>query len=291
MKTEITELLGIEYPIIQGGMAWVAEYHLAAAVSEAGGLGIIGAASAPPEWVRDQIQKAKKMTDKPFGVNIMLMSPYADEIAKVIVEEKVKVVTTGAGSPEKYMQMWKEADVKVIPIAVIIMLFAIPYCATQSFLVNYAQIKHLGISVSMFFPVYAIVLMVLRLTLKKWFDRWSFRTFLIGGLVCASLSIIFLAVMENNAEMLMAAAFMAGGYGIMCSVCQSNAILVAGKGRRGLANSTYYMGLDLGMTLGPVIGGMLMGNISVKWFYPDLLVTIPLCFLVYVVMKIKRQKY
>ena len=143
----------------------------------------------------------------------------------------------------------------------------------------------------MFFPVYAIVLMVLRLTLKKWFDRWSFRTFLIGGLVCASLSIIFLAVMENNAEMLMAAAFMAGGYGIMCSVCQSNAILVAGKGRRGLANSTYYMGLDLGMTLGPVIGGMLMGNISVKWFYPDLLVTIPLCFLVYVVMKIKRQKY
>ena len=101
MKTEITELLGIEYPIIQGGMAWVAEYHLAAAVSEAGGLGIIGAASAPPEWVRDQIQKAKKMTDKPFGVNIMLMSPYADEIAKVIVEEKVKVVTTGAGSPEK----------------------------------------------------------------------------------------------------------------------------------------------------------------------------------------------
>ncbi len=183
------------------------------------------------------------------------------------------------------------ADVKVIPIAVIIMLFAIPYCATQSFLVNYAQIKHLGISVSMFFPVYAIVLMVLRLTLKKWFDRWSFRTFLIGGLVCASLSIIFLAVMGNNAEMLMAAAFMAGGYGIMCSVCQSNAILVAGKGRRGLANSTYYMGLDLGMTLGPVIGGMLMGNISVKWFYPDLLVTIPLCFLVYVVMKIKRQKY
>ena len=116
MKTEITELLGIEYPIIQGGMAWVAEYHLAAAVSEAGGLGIIGAASAPPEWVRDQIQKAKKMTDKPFGVNIMLMSPYADEIAKVIVEEKVKVVTTGAGSPEKYMQMWKEADVKVIPV-------------------------------------------------------------------------------------------------------------------------------------------------------------------------------
>lgn len=116
MKTEITELLGIEYPIIQGGMAWVAEYHLAAAVSEAGGLGLIGAASAPAEWVREQVRKARRLTDKPFGVNIMLMSPYADEVAKVIVEEGVKVVTTGAGNPEKYMKMWKEAGVKVIPV-------------------------------------------------------------------------------------------------------------------------------------------------------------------------------
>ena len=87
MQTEVTKLLGIEYPIIQGGMAWVAEYHLAAAVSEAGGLGLIGAASAPAEWVRDQIREAKKLTDKPFGVNIMLMSPYADEVAKVVAEE------------------------------------------------------------------------------------------------------------------------------------------------------------------------------------------------------------
>lgn len=116
MKTEVTELLGIEYPIIQGGMAWVAEYHLAAGVSNAGGLGLIGAASAPAEWVREQIREAKKLTDKPFGVNIMLMSPYADEVAKVIVEEGVKVVTTGAGNPEKYMEMWKEAGVKVIPV-------------------------------------------------------------------------------------------------------------------------------------------------------------------------------
>lgn len=182
-------------------------------------------------------------------------------------------------------------DVKVIPIAIIIMLFAIPYCATQSFLVNYAQVKHLGISVSLFFPVYAMVLMILRLTLKKWFDRWSFRIFLVGGLLCAFLSIMFLAVMDNNAEMLMAAAFMAGGYGIMCSVCQSNAILVAGKSRRGLANSTYYMGLDLGMTLGPMIGGILMGNIDIKWFYPDFLLTIPLCFVTYLIMRAKRVKH
>lgn len=116
MKTELTELLGTEYPIIQGGMAWVAEYHLAAAVSEAGGLGLIGAANAPADWVRDQVRQVKKLTDKPFGVNIMLMSPYADEVAKVIVEEGVPVVTTGAGDPEKYMKMWKDAGVKIIPV-------------------------------------------------------------------------------------------------------------------------------------------------------------------------------
>ena len=116
MKTEITKLLGIEYPIIQGGMAWVAEYHLAAAVSNAGGLGIIAAGAAPAEWVREQIREAKKLTDKPFGVNIMLMNPSADDIAKVVVEEGVKVVTTGAGNPEKYMKEWKEAGIKVIPV-------------------------------------------------------------------------------------------------------------------------------------------------------------------------------
>ena len=116
MQTEVTRLLGIKVPVIQGGMAWVAEYHLAAAVSNAGGLGLIGAASAPAEWVRDQIRKAKELTDRPFGVNIMLMSPYAEEVAQVVVEEGVKVVTTGAGNPEKYMEMWKKAGVKVIPV-------------------------------------------------------------------------------------------------------------------------------------------------------------------------------
>ena len=116
MKTEITELLGIRYPIIQGGMAWVADYHLAAAVSNAGGLGLIGSGGAPAEWVREQVREAKKLTDQPFGVNLMLMNPEADQIAKVLVEEGVAVVTTGAGSPEKYMSMWKEAGMKVIPV-------------------------------------------------------------------------------------------------------------------------------------------------------------------------------
>ncbi|OYP56229.1 nitronate monooxygenase [Lachnotalea glycerini] len=116
MKTRVTELLGIEYPIIQGGMAWVAEHNLAAAVSKAGGFGLIGAANAPVDVVRMEIRKAKEITDKPFGVNIMLLSPYAEDIARIVVEEGVSAVTTGAGNPEKYMDMWKTAGIKVIPV-------------------------------------------------------------------------------------------------------------------------------------------------------------------------------
>lgn len=116
MKTKITELLQIQYPILQGGMAWVAEHNLAAAVSNAGGLGIIGAGNAPADFVREQIRQTKEMTDSPFGVNVMLLSPFADEVAQVIAEEGVKVVTTGAGNPGKYMELWKNAGCKVIPV-------------------------------------------------------------------------------------------------------------------------------------------------------------------------------
>lgn len=116
MRTKLTQLLGIQHPIIQGGMAWVAEHHLAAAVSEAGGLGIIGAANAPAEWVREQIRETKKLTDKPFGVNIMLMSPHAQAVAEAVAEEGVAVVTTGAGNPEQYMALWKEKGIQVIPV-------------------------------------------------------------------------------------------------------------------------------------------------------------------------------
>ena len=116
MKTRITDLLGIEYPIFQGGMAWVAEQHLAAAVSAAGGLGLLGGASAPGEVVRDMIRDVRSMTDRPFGVNVMLMSPYADDIAEIVIREGVKIVTTGAGIPDKYMKDWKAAGVRVIPV-------------------------------------------------------------------------------------------------------------------------------------------------------------------------------
>lgn len=116
MKTAINTLLGIQYPIIQGGMAWVAEHTLCAAVSNGGGLGIIAAGNAPYEAVREEIRKVKERTDKPFGVNIMLLSPHAPEIAHLVVEEKVPVVTTGAGNPGVYLKSWKEAGIKVIPV-------------------------------------------------------------------------------------------------------------------------------------------------------------------------------
>ncbi len=116
LRSPICDLLGIEYPVFQGGMAWIADADLAAAVSNGGGLGIISAMNANADWLRGQIRRAKELTDKPFGVNIMLMSPFADDVAKVVVEEGVKVVTTGAGNPGKYMAAWKEAGIRVIPV-------------------------------------------------------------------------------------------------------------------------------------------------------------------------------
>lgn len=116
IRSELCELLGITYPVLQGGMAWIADGKLAAAVSEGGGLGIIAAGNAPGSYVREQIRIAKSLTDKPFGVNIMLMSPCADEVAQVVVEESVAVVTTGAGNPSKYMESWTAAGIKVIPV-------------------------------------------------------------------------------------------------------------------------------------------------------------------------------
>ena len=116
MKTRITEATGIEKPIFQGGMAWISEHKLAAAVSNAGGLGIISAMNAPGEYLRNEIRACRELTDKPFGVNVMLMSPHVDEVSQVLLEEKVPVITTGAGMPDKYMKLWVPAGIKVVPV-------------------------------------------------------------------------------------------------------------------------------------------------------------------------------
>ena len=115
-QTKLCELLNIQYPIFQGGMAWIADASLAAAVSNAGGLGIIAAMNANADWLREEIHKARQLTDKAFGVNIMLMSPFADEVSDLVIEEKIPVVVTGAGNPGKYMKKWVAAGIKVIPV-------------------------------------------------------------------------------------------------------------------------------------------------------------------------------
>ena len=150
-------------------------------------------------------------------------------------------------------------EAKVLPVAFIIMLFAIPYCATQSFLVTYAEVRGLNVTVSMFFPSYAVVLIVLRLTLRRFFDKLPFHVFLLAGCISELTAIVLLTVMQNKA------------------------ILLADKEKRGMANSTYYIGVDLGMTLGPMIGGALYGGVDIRWFYPLLAVTMPLAGLVYLV--------
>ena len=116
IRSEICDMLKIRYPVFQGGMAWIADGALAAAVSNGGGLGIIAAGNAPADHVREQVRAARAMTEKPIGVNIMLLSPFADEVAEVAAEERVEVVTTGAGNPSRYMKMWQEAGIKVIPV-------------------------------------------------------------------------------------------------------------------------------------------------------------------------------
>lgn len=116
MKTRVCDILGIKYPIFQGAMAWISDGELAAAVSNAGGLGIIAGGNAPKDVIREEVLKAKKLTDKPFAVNIMLLSPHSDDVVDVVCEEGVKVVTTGAGNPAKYMEKFNEAGVKVVPV-------------------------------------------------------------------------------------------------------------------------------------------------------------------------------
>lgn len=172
-------------------------------------------------------------------------------------------------------------DMRVVPAALIVALFTVPYMATQSFLVSYVDARGLDLSVSLFFPVYAVVLLVLRFALKRRFDTVRFGPFLLASSVCAVCALVLLAVMRGDGALFAAAACMAGGYGVMCSVCQATAVRLVGPEHAGMANSTYYMGLDIGMALGPMIGGMLFGAVDLGLFYPVLAVTVPLALAVY----------
>lgn len=170
---------------------------------------------------------------------------------------------------------------RVIPIALIFMLFAIPYFANQSFIVDYANARHAHVIVSLFFPCYAIMLLISRIVLRNWFDTKSFLFFMVTGTICQIVMLASLTVMRNNWFVVLAGLATVGAYGMMSSVTQARAVLIAGKARSGMANTTYYAGIDLGMFLGPLIGGFLYGGLPIIWFYPALLLTMPVAWTVY----------
>lgn len=184
----------------------------------------------------------------------------------------------GRGGRPRRLQV---LDRRVVAPAAIVALFTVPYVACQSFLVSYVEARGIDVAVSLFFTVYALVLLGLRYVLKRLFDTVPFGRFLAASSVCALGALGLLAVLANDIELFAAAACMAGGYGIMCSVCQSAAVRIAGPEHTGLANSTYYMGLDIGMAVGPTVAGALFDVIDLTWFFPVFAVTVPLALAVY----------
>lgn len=180
-------------------------------------------------------------------------------------------------------------EVRVLPIALIVMLFTLPYFATQAFIVRYVEVRELSVNVSLFFPVYAISLLLLRITLRNLFDKIPFIRFVLMCSASAGISCLCLCFMQSNLLLVIAAVCMAGGYGLMCSVSQSTAFLIGGENKRGLANSTYYIGLDSGMALGPIVGGFLYGYLDLRLFYPTLLLTLPLILLSYYLTLCKKS--
>ena len=221
-----------------------------------------------------------------FGYRAAFVIATAASVVTMTIIQFVKDKGMPVKKPESAERSFKLqfVDKKVLPVALVIALFTIPYYATQSFLVRYTETQGIDVNVGLFFPVYAMVLLVLRLSLSKYFDKLPYGTFLMASCGSALGAMLCLTFMESNLLLFAASVFMAGGYGIMCSVCQSTALLLAGPEKRGLANSTYYVGMDIGMATGPIIGGFLYGNVPGRLFYPLLMITIPMILLVYVTL-------
>lgn len=229
-----------------------------------------------------------------FGIKIQSMFGYRAVFVVAVLFALVTILVTllirnhgiedhsGEEPRRKGLQI---IDSKVVPIALIVMLFTIPYLATQSFLISYVEKKGIAVDTALFFPLYAVVLVALRSGFRNYFDKVPYRRFLFISMVSSVLALLSLNFMTSDLLMIAAAVFMAGGYGIMCSVSQAGAILLAGPGRRGIANSTYYVGIDLGAALGAIIGGILYGSVDINLFYVVLLLCPVLCFVTYLVFR------
>lgn len=168
-----------------------------------------------------------------------------------------------------------------LPAAILIALFSLPYFATQADIVSYTSNRHITVAIEMYFIIYAIVLLVIRMIFRNQFDTVHFGTWLVIGTVAALFYLGMLTIMRNNWEMILAAAGMAASFGIMFSVCQSTALMMAPESQRGLASSTFYLGLDIGMGFGPIVGGLISNYLPLKYYYPVMMITIPLILIVY----------
>ncbi len=224
------------------------------------------------------------------SINLYRVIGYRDAIIISALSALMVVITVqfvgNRAKPEPQAQKTKKFHLKIIqrdslPVAALTALFAIPYFATQADIVAYTEQRHLQIAVGSYFLIYAIVLLAIRLFLRNQFDTVRFGPWLVTSTVATVFYLIMLTVMKTNIEMALAAAGMAFGYGLIYSVCQSTAMMLAPENERGLASSTFFLGLDIGMTLGPVLGGIIDSTMPVKWFYPVMLVTVPLILLIY----------
>ena len=182
---------------------------------------------------------------------------------------------------EKKKKQFKILLTSVVPISSIAMLLCIPYFATQAYIVQYSEVKDLNISVGLFFPVYAIVLVITRTAAGRLVDNTPFKYFFWVAMGAMTAFPLIMNVMDSNLMMFAATVCLSLGYGIIYPVCQAKAILIAGPGNEGMGNSTFFMGLDIGVTLGGVLGGVLFSKLPVEWFYPSLLFVIPVCIVIY----------
>ena len=191
--------------------------------------------------------------------------------------------------PKKRVRTQKKSfkiiQFNVLPVAILTTLFAIPYFVTQADIVTYVEQKHLTVAVGSYFLIYAVVLLIIRVGLKRYFDTVRFGVWFWLSLVSTAAYIILLAIMNNNWQMALAAALMASGYGIIYSVLQSTALLLAPIEEQGLASATFYLGLDIAMAFGPMISGVIDSALPIEWFYPVELVLVPLILVVYFIWR------
>lgn len=219
------------------------------------------------------------------AIVISALSALLVVITVQFVGNKAKPEVTTANSKKKIHVKIIQHD--AIPVAMLVSLFAIPYFATQADIVEYSAQRHLPIAVGAYFLIYAVVLLLSRLFLRNQFDTVRFQPWLIISTVATVFYLIMLTIMKTNLEMALAAAGMAIGYGLIYSVCQSTAMMLAPAEERGLASSTFFLGLDVGMTLGPVLGGVIDSTLPVKYFYSVMLVIIPLILIIFMVNRKK----